>query len=196
MTEQQWRALDKLAKVAPFNKPNIVDHIVSNPDPWQQYLFAKDSENIQMPGPYNDYDPEKEAKLAKQKKSKAKSGLKAIQEEQEDEAAGEDTNPNASKQLDERIWGLDEDDENDSRHGKDNDSQQASEDDNAQEKFQDEREQIADSLVMGVSDYQEFRLGSIRFEKEMQTKKQQVLKDLLRFCLIRIFRPERIVREV
>ena len=49
---------------------------------------------------------------------------------------------------------------------------------------------------MGVSEYNEFRLGSVRFEKEMQTKKQQVIKDLLRFCIIRIFRPEKIVREV
>ena len=60
----------------------------------------------------------------------------------------------------------------------------------------DDREQVADSLVMGVSEYHEFRLGSVRFEKEMITKKQQVMKDLLKFCLIRIFRPERIVRDI
>lgn len=35
-----------------------------------------------------------------------------------------------------------------------------------------EREQVADSLVAGVSEYNEFRLGSVRYEKEMQTKKQ------------------------
>jgi hypothetical protein len=55
---------------------------------------------------------------------------------------------------------------------------------------------VADSIVAGVPDYQEVRYGSVRFEKELATKKQQVLKDLIRFCVIRIFMPERIVREV
>lgn len=29
------------------------------------------------------------------------------------------------------------------------------------------REAVADSLVTGVSEYNEFRLGSVRYEKEM-----------------------------
>jgi hypothetical protein len=49
---------------------------------------------------------------------------------------------------------------------------------------------------MGVSDYQEVRYGSVRFEREQQNKKQQVLKDLIKFCILRIFTPEKIVREI
>jgi hypothetical protein len=51
-------------------------------------------------------------------------------------------------------------------------------------------------LVDGVTEYNEFRLGSVKFENEMKTKKQQVIKELLKFCIIRIFRPERIVRVI
>ena len=35
-----------------------------------------------------------------------------------------------------------------------------------EEEYVDDRDQIADSIVMGVSDYQEVRYGSVRFERE------------------------------
>jgi hypothetical protein len=65
-----------------------------------------------------------------------------------------------------------------------------------EEEYVDDRDQIADSIISGVSDYQEVRYGSVRFEKEQQNKKQQVLKDLIKFCIIRVFTPEKIVREI
>lgn len=113
------------------------------------------------------------------------SDLKEIKEVQDED--------NEDAKIDERIWGLDEEDEDDKL--KDDDSN-LSDEDEMKEKFIDDREQIADSLVLGVSEYNEFRLGSVRFEKEMITKKLQVLKDLMRFCIIRIFRAERVVREI
>ena len=65
-----------------------------------------------MPGIYNDYDPEKEAKLAQQRKNfraqekkdnkKLANGLKSIKEVEEEEAAAE---AQATK-IDDKIWGL------------------------------------------------------------------------------------------
>jgi len=55
--------LEKLAKIPPFHRPGIVDHILNNAEQWHQYIFAKETENVQMPGTYADYDFEKELKL-------------------------------------------------------------------------------------------------------------------------------------
>jgi hypothetical protein len=55
---------------------------------------------------------------------------------------------------------------------------------------------VADSIVSGVNDYQEIRFGSVKFEKELLTKKQIVLKDLIKFCTVRIFSPEKIIKEI
>lgn len=40
------------------------------------------------------------------------------------------------------------------------------------------------------------RYGSIRFQKEQVVKKQQVFKYLLRLCVIRCIRPDKVVPEI
>lgn len=42
------------------------------------------------------------------------------------------------------------------------------------------KDAIGDALMLGQEDYQEFRYGSVRFEKEQKLKKTQVFKHLLR----------------
>jgi hypothetical protein len=61
--------IDRLSQVPPFNKPELTKHILENQDQWLTYINAKDSENVPMPGPYLEYDPVKEEKLARRKKA-------------------------------------------------------------------------------------------------------------------------------
>lgn len=68
ISDIQWQTLERLSKVPPFNKPNIVNHVLDNPDQWLQYATARETDNAIMPGPYLDYDPVKEEKRMKQKK--------------------------------------------------------------------------------------------------------------------------------
>ena len=143
-----------------------------------------------MPGVYTEYDfdeankkPTMGSKLGKNKSSK-KQNLNEIKEVPEDE--------DGQEKLEDNIWELDGDGGDDYDDGRNSVNSMGGDYDNPEL----DQDQVADSLVMGVSEYNEFRLGSVRFEKEMQTKKQQVLKDLLKFCIIRCFRPDRIVREV
>jgi hypothetical protein len=32
ISEMQWQTLERLSKVPPFNRPNIVNHVLDNPD--------------------------------------------------------------------------------------------------------------------------------------------------------------------
>jgi hypothetical protein len=34
ISEMQWQTLERLSKVPPFNRPNIVNHVLENPDQW------------------------------------------------------------------------------------------------------------------------------------------------------------------
>jgi hypothetical protein len=68
ISEMQWQTLERLSKVPPFNRPNIVNNVLENPDQWLAYATAKETDNVNMPGPYLDYDPVKEEKRMKQKK--------------------------------------------------------------------------------------------------------------------------------
>ena len=70
--------MEKLSKIPPFHRPNIAENILQNADQWSQYIHAKDSENVQMPGPYNDYDFEKEAKLAQKMRQVADTNISAL----------------------------------------------------------------------------------------------------------------------
>jgi len=45
-----------------------VNNVLENPDQWLAYATAKETDNVNMPGPYLDYDPVKEEKRMKQKK--------------------------------------------------------------------------------------------------------------------------------
>lgn len=202
ITDMQWSTLERLSKIPPFNEPNLLKHIVENQDTWYAYANAKEGENIPIPGSYLEYDPVKKEKLMKK--------LKKQQEDAERAARKRGSNLNATAKLhlskvaevpdseedetqqvldDEQLWELDQDEDGevrDERHRGSGD----------EEEYVDDRDQIAESIVMGVSDYQEVRYGSVRFEREQQNKKQQVLKDLIKFCILRIFTPEKIVREI
>lgn len=60
----------------------------------------------------------------------------------------------------------------------------------------DSQEFYPNALIQGLGDYQEFRYGSVRFEKEQQMKKTHVFKYLLRLWVVRWLRPDRVVLEV
>lgn len=68
ISEMQWQTLERLSKVPPFNRPNIVNHVLDNSEQWLAYATARETENVNMPGPYLEYDPVKEEKRMKHKK--------------------------------------------------------------------------------------------------------------------------------
>jgi hypothetical protein len=81
INDHQWNRLERLSKVPPFNKPNLVLHILDNTEQWLAYANAKDSDNLQMPGPYIEYDPVKEERQRRKKKARRKGALDKINEE-------------------------------------------------------------------------------------------------------------------
>mmetsp|Transcript_21854 Transcript_21854/g.21022 ORF Transcript_21854/g.21022 Transcript_21854/m.21022 type:complete len:120 (+) Transcript_21854:5328-5687(+) len=119
-----------------------------------------------MPGNYQDYDftvverRNSKQKVEKKGKSQQLHEIKEQHEDREENSSSADDN-----KLDE-IWELDEDEE----EPKEKDEDEIS-DNSYLEKPEKDQEHAAESLVSGVSEYNEFRLGSVRFEKEMQSKK-------------------------
>ena len=39
MTERQWEGLESLDKLHPFDKPSIIDHMISNPKEWEKLVL-------------------------------------------------------------------------------------------------------------------------------------------------------------
>ena len=76
ITEQQWQGLQSLAKMPPFNRPDIIDHILANHEAWTRYIHESDEDpNPIIPGPYGGWDQEKarlqEALAKREAKKKA-----------------------------------------------------------------------------------------------------------------------------
>jgi len=148
-----WEAADALSRIPPFNKPPLSEHILANSEAWQQFIFQKDSDNFAMPGPYSEVEAHDKKQRASVSKDRTLKDIKEVPEEKEN--------------LDD-IWKLDEAQESSAREEEES---EISQDEFLEKPPKDDTEFVVDSLVEGVGEYNEFRLGSVRFEKEMLTRK-------------------------
>lgn len=125
----------------------------------RQKVISKNSSNVNK-------DDKKDNLKVKPKKSKKAGGNSSDSQDLSSELAdsiGELTpaQPSAKqKAIDEKIWSLDDD--NNDGDNKNRDGSEHSEDD----EFPNETDMYADSLVEGIEDYNEYRLGSIKYEKD------------------------------
>jgi hypothetical protein len=59
MTEKHWEGLEILSKMAPFNKPLIIDHMIMHHSDWDNYINKSDNNpNPRSPGSYAQYEVE------------------------------------------------------------------------------------------------------------------------------------------
>lgn len=184
-------SLQGLARIHPFDSPNIIDHMIDNPDQWIKFYSKSEGESVPLPGPYQNLDVDEVEISAKQREQKQAEEVKNIEEKKEelDEVKEED------------VFDQDEDSDEGKIFAEDDDS-----DDNIEAHLtgvetrkirkQDTKDFKPDSLLEGLEDYSEFKYGSIRFQKEQVVKKQQVFKYLLRLCVVRCIRPDKVVPEI
>ena len=57
MTEKHWEGLEALSRIAPFNKPLVVDHMIMHSAEWARFINEMDDHaNPIVPGPYANYE--------------------------------------------------------------------------------------------------------------------------------------------
>lgn len=56
MTERHWDGLEALSQMSPFDKPNVIDHMIVNHTEWDKFINGMDDHaNPIVPGPYGQY---------------------------------------------------------------------------------------------------------------------------------------------
>jgi hypothetical protein len=57
MTDRHWDGLEALSRLSPFNKPSIIDHMITNNTEWDRFINDMDDHaNPVVPGPYANYN--------------------------------------------------------------------------------------------------------------------------------------------
>jgi len=57
VNKKVWGGVQKLSQISPFNRPNIIDHILENPGEWDVFINHSDKlESPVLPGPYASFD--------------------------------------------------------------------------------------------------------------------------------------------
>jgi len=57
MTEKHWEGLEALSRMAPFNSPLVVDHMIMHSAEWDRFINEMDDHaNPIVPGPYANYE--------------------------------------------------------------------------------------------------------------------------------------------
>ena len=187
-------SLKSLARIPPFDNPNIIDHMIENSDSWMKFYSKTDGEAVPLPGPYINMDVDEVSKLGNKQDTIKEENDENVEEEKALNNSENDNKDVINEEDLNSIWDLndmedhmDDDDSDDDLPG--TNLNKIKNKDRTKEVYQ-------DSLVQGLDDYQEFRYGSVMFEKEQKIKKAQVFKYLLRLCVIRCLRPDRVVPEV
>lgn len=53
MTEKNWEGLEILSKMAPFNKPSVIEHMIMHHAEWERFInHMDDHANPIVPGPF------------------------------------------------------------------------------------------------------------------------------------------------
>lgn len=77
MTNKHWEGLEALAKIAPFNKPNIIDLMIKNPHEWHSFIQSQEENpNGIIPGPYGRFTTSEEKEAMRLKNAREAQMLK------------------------------------------------------------------------------------------------------------------------
>ena len=61
MTIKHWEGLENLSKIRPFDKPNIIDHMLQFHTDWEAFIHEMDEHAAPlMPGPYGQFQVARE----------------------------------------------------------------------------------------------------------------------------------------
>ena len=179
-----------------------------NPEAWNRFFIEAENEAVLMPGPYKDFDLE--AEQAKKEKKKADMRRHSSRDFKNMPKAEEEVKGSGGGQLEkipeaaeeegnlDSIFDVQESEEEEQKENE-RESEEYLEDDTGRMKQlmrRNSNDLLVDALVDRVGDFQEFKTGSVKFDKEIQMKKKVIVKMLIRMCVLRCIRPETLIKEI
>lgn len=202
MTERHWEALEVLEHIPPFDKPNIIDHMIAHEAEWEQFIqSSKEQLDGPLPGSYGQYGiGEDEPEPTEKRKKKP---------EPMEEAFDLDEVFNAEDSV-QRQFSSDEDGGPDQKNAEPGSRAEtaerdreyadspalpvrAAEDDDAfykRKSLVEEDQYVGKKRIDGLPEYAEFDTAAFKEEGDRDAVQLLLNKVVLRFCVLRIFRPE------
>lgn len=204
MTERQWEALEVLQHLPPFDKPNIIDHMISHASEWERFIHSSgELADPVMPGSFVHYGVDKDdaanadgADSGAQELAEAAFDIDELFNAEDsvqrqvphgDEAGAGNTDADSGSQGERPGEG---------RAGGESPALRvrADEDDDAFYKRRsvvDEDHYVGKKIIDGLPEYTTFSTAAApKGEDDRDSFQLPLNKLVLRFCILRIFRPE------